>query len=50
MHLLTIEDDYTLISIIYEMTDGDIYYTEWDEDDHQYAVDSEGNVTELELN
>ena len=49
-HLLTIEDDYTLISIIYEMTDGDIYYTEWDEDDHQYAVDSEGNVTELELN
>ena len=49
-HLLTIEDDYTLISLVYELTEGDIYYTEWDEDDHQYAVDSDGNVTKLELN
>jgi hypothetical protein len=29
------------------MTDGDIYYTEWDEDDHQYAVDADGNELEL---
>ena len=46
-HLLTIEDDYTLISLVYELSEGEVYFTEWEEDDHQYAVDEDGNEIEL---
>ena len=46
-HLLTIEDDLTLISLVYELSEGEVYFTEWEEDDHQYAVDADGNELEL---
>ena len=46
-HLLTIEDDRTLISLVCELDEYAIYYTEWEEDDHQYAVDADGNEIEL---
>ena len=46
-HLLTIEDDRTLISLVWEIDEYSIYYTEWEEDDHQYAVDADGNEIEL---
>jgi hypothetical protein len=46
-HLLTIEDDRTLIGLIFELSDSEIYYTMWDEEDHQYAIDEQGNEIEL---
>jgi hypothetical protein len=46
-HLLTIEDDLTLISLVCELDEYAIYYTEWEEDDYQYAVDADGNEIEL---
>lgn len=46
-HLLTIEDDETLIALVYELSDSEIYYTVWNEEDHQYAIDEQGNEIEL---
>lgn len=46
-HLLTIDDDRTLISVVCELDEYAIYYTEWEDDDHQYAIDEQGNLIEL---
>jgi hypothetical protein len=39
--------DSDLIVAVCELTNYEIYYTEWEEEDHQYAVDTEGNEIEL---
>ena len=46
-YLLTMVNDSALISLVHELSDGDIYFTFWEEDDHQYAVDADGNEIEL---
>lgn len=46
-YLLTMVKDSALISLVYELSDGDIYFTFWEEDDHQYGIDADGNEIEL---
>lgn len=41
--------DADLMEWVFEYTDGDIYFTEWEEgeDDFQYAIDDDGKIIEL---
>lgn len=46
--VLTTLSDSNLIVAVCELTDYEIYYTEWEEDDHQYMMDDRGFIHEID--